>query len=58
MTVCEDSVPHRKRKKHSLAAAMHFAFYQYNYYNVMASLSRSEALFLDLTSDALNNCSF
>ena len=57
MTVGEDSVQYRKRKKAPFHSS-YFAFYQSNYYNLMASLSRLEALFLDLTLDALNNFSF
>ena len=36
----------------------HFAFYRYNYHNLIASLSHLEALCLNVTSDALSNCLF
>ena len=58
MTVGEDSVQYRKCKKALLLSSSHFAFYWWNYFNLMASLSRLEALFLYVTSDALNNCAF
>ena len=67
MTVGEDSVQFRKRekqnktkqtKKHCFLVAAILFFIDKNYYNLMASLSRLEALFLDVTSNVLNNCSF
>ena len=44
MTVSEDLVQYIKRKKALLLGSSHF-FYRLNYYNLMASLSRLEALF-------------
>ena len=35
-----------------------FCFLSVNYYNLIASLSHLEALCLNVTSDALNNCLF
>ena len=74
MTVGEDSVQNRKRKKQTnkqstnkqtnkqkktlLLSSSHFVFYRKNYYNLMAFLSRLESLLLDVTSYTLNNCSF
>ena len=58
MTVGEDSVQYRKRKKALLLSSRHFVFYRLSYYNLMASVIGLEALFLDVTSYALNNCSF
>ena len=49
MTVDEDSVQYRKRKKAVLRSSSHFVFYRLNYHNLMTSLSRLEALFLDVT---------
>ena len=48
MTVGEDSVQYRSAKKLCFLAKI----------NLMTSLSHLEALFLDVTSDALNDCSF
>ena len=56
MIVGEDQVQ-QKTQKTWLLSSSHFAFYRYSY-NLIASLSRLEALFLDVTSDALENCSF
>ena len=59
MTVGEDSVQYRKRKKnHRFLTAAILLFIGKTIYNLMASLRRLEALFLDASSDALNNCSF
>ena len=55
MTVGEDSVEYRKYKKYF--GRSNFGFYRWDY-NLIASLSHLEALFLDVTSDALKNCSF
>ena len=49
MTVGEDLVQHKKHKSH-------IVFIGKNYYNLMASLSRLEVLFLDV-SDALKGTS-
>ena len=43
--------------KHSLLAAA-ILLYGWNYYILMATFSKLEALFLDVLSGALNNCSF
>ena len=42
----------------STASFYHFAFYRLNLYNLIASLSHLEAICLNVTSDALNNCLF
>ena len=63
-TVGEDSVQYRKRKskktkkkKTLLLSSSYFVFIGKLFYNLRASLSCSEALFLDVTLYALNNCS-
>ena len=59
MPVGEDSMQYKKRKEHLFLAAANLLFIGKNHYNLLASLSRLEALFLDLASHALNNyCSF
>ena len=60
MTVSKDTVQYRKREeKHcSLAAAILLFIGKIILTFKMASMSRLEALFLYVTSDALNNCSF
>ena len=42
----------------SFNSSSHFALYLLNHYNLIASLSLLEALFLNVTSDELNNCLF
>ena len=54
----EDSVQYKNRKKHCLIAAAILLFYRQNYYNLIVSLSHLEALCLNVTLDALNNCLF
>ena len=45
--------------KNTASNSSHFAFFcRFNYYNLMASLNHLKALFSDVTSDVLNNCSF
>ena len=58
MAVGEDSVQYRNAKKHCFLAAAILFFIGNIVYKLMASLSRLEAPFLDITSHALNNCSF
>ena len=58
MTVGEDSVQYRNRKKHCFLAAAILLFMGKNYYNLIAALSYLEALCLNVKLDALNNCLF
>ena len=52
----EDLVKYSLQK--ALLSSSHFAFYRYDYYNLIASLSHLEALCLNVTLNALNNCLF
>ena len=54
----EDSVQYRNRKKHCFSAAGILLFIGKIIINLIASLSHLEALCLNVTSDALNNCLF
>ena len=53
MTVGEDSVQYKKRKKHCFLAAASLLLIGKLIITLMASLSLLEALFLDVTSDVL-----
>ena len=44
--------------KHCFLGAAILLFISISYYNLIASLSHLEALCLNVTSDALNNCLF
>ena len=54
----EDSVKYRNRKKHRFLAAAILLVIGNFFYNLIASLSYLEALCLNVTLNARNNCLF